>query len=157
MGTSLYFLIDLLVWQFVKISSFLGINLLMPGGINLFLEAWTYVWRHKLMPWKLFKPSQPFKLFDPFQNYQLFQILSFSNFLTFARVYSLKCFKLFFTIFTVILLHNTILKSGQQQRVYQSISAPEKIGAPLRLAFRAIIRSGSPTSAPTSNLERCSD
>ena len=36
----------------------------------------------------------------------------------------------------------------------QSISAPEKIGAPLRLALRAKIRSGAPTSAPASNPER---
>ena len=38
---------------------------------------------------------------------------------------------------------------------FQSISAPEKIGAPLRLALRAKIRSGAPTSAPASNPERC--
>ena len=34
---------------------------------------------------------------------------------------------------------------------FQSISAPEKFGAPLR----AIFRSGAPSSAPASNPERC--
>ena len=38
---------------------------------------------------------------------------------------------------------------------FQSISAPEKFGAPLRVALRAIFRSAAPSSAPASNPERC--
>ena len=47
-----------------------------------------------------------------------------------------------------------LMRDTNHNCTYQSISAPEKTGAPLRLALRATIRSGAPASAPASNPER---
>ena len=49
-------------------------------------------------------------LFNTFLFYAFFKILRFSNFLTFARAYSLKCFKLFF-------FHN-LVKMGFREHLH---------------------------------------